>query len=209
MANKKKTCPETMKKYKAGTDIPAQSAFKPEYCDMLINMGKEGKSIAQFCSRIERGENAVRAWRKAYPVFEDAYQTFLIHSKAYWEALGNEYITTVKGFGGSGVQFDTALYKYITGGRFNHSHQKDIDLPALREGSLHDKLLVVLDAASKGDITPNQATALTSIIRDGIDIEIHSEMKQQMIELKKRVDDLGQQKILPKVAEEPEYTINE
>lgn len=209
MANKQKTNPEGQKRYKPGTHIPVQSSYELKYCDKIVEAGKKGHSFTQFCASIEVSKRVVIDWRTKYPEFEAAYQDFVMHARAYWEKLGQEYVITVQEENGAGEKFDTSLYKFITGGRFGMSHQPDIDIPELETGTLDQKHRAAMRALARGQLTPNQASVISQMLKDAMDIDAHGDMKQRMEEIERRIAEMGGHKPMGKVAEEPEYEIAE
>jgi hypothetical protein len=190
---------------KPGTNIPARSDFELEYCEKLIEHGKKGHSLAEFCEDIGICEQTARRWRK-HPEFMEAYQKFITFSKAWWNQQAQCHLTTYVDAKEGGTKFDTNLFKFVTGGRFGMSHQPDIDLPGLESGTLDAKHRVALRALARGQITPNQAATISQMLKDAIDIEAHGEMKERMEIIEKRLAEMGMQKQITKVAEEPEYT---
>jgi hypothetical protein len=59
--------------------------FKPEMCDELIEMGKNGASQKMMFSSIGVSKGVAEDWKKKYPEFADALDMAVVHSQAYWE----------------------------------------------------------------------------------------------------------------------------
>jgi hypothetical protein len=209
MANKRITNPDSQKRFKEGTNIPSQSGYKLEFCEMLIEHGKQGHSFAEFCSAISKSERAAYCWRAKYPEFHAAYEEFMAHSKAWWNQQAQLHLTTYFDSKEGGTRFDTNLFKFITGGRFNMSHQTSIDLPGIESGSLDKRHRAALKALARGEITPNQAATISAMLKDAIDIETFATLEGKLEEIQKKVDNLGQMKMTPRIAEEPEFEVND
>ena len=59
--------------------------FKPEMCDTLIEMGKQGASQKMMWSELGISKDVADNWKKKYPEFADALGVALVHSQAFWE----------------------------------------------------------------------------------------------------------------------------
>lgn len=190
---------------KPGTNIPARSSFELKYCDVLIEHGKKGHSFAEFCAEVGVSEITGRSWRK-HAEFMEAYNQFIAYSKAWWNQQAQAHLTTYVDAKEGGTKFDTNLFKFITGGRFGMSHQPDIDLPELETGSFDKKHRAALRALARGQITPNQASVISQMLKDAIEIEMHTTMSNRLDEVEKRLEGNTAPKLASKVADEPEYT---
>jgi len=75
------------------------TVYKPEYCQMLIEHGKQGFTFRSFCSEIGIHWDTGYAWIKKYPEFSDAKKLCTSHSYAKWEKIGMKAaVGQVKGF---------------------------------------------------------------------------------------------------------------
>lgn len=61
--------------------------FKPEMCERIIELGKEGASQKMMFANIGINKNTADAWKKNHPEFADALDTAVTHSQAYWEKM--------------------------------------------------------------------------------------------------------------------------
>ncbi len=59
--------------------------FKPEMCETLVEMGKQGASQKMMWSELGISKDVAENWKKKYPEFADALGVALVHSQAYWE----------------------------------------------------------------------------------------------------------------------------
>ena len=61
------------KQQRKQVDYESQSKYKPEYCQMLIDWAKEGRSTQSFAGKIEVGLRTVYRWKNKYPEFSEAW----------------------------------------------------------------------------------------------------------------------------------------
>ena len=69
-------------------DVGRPSKYKPEYCQMVINWGKQGKSKAWMCGTLEVTRQTFENWAKEYPEFLDAMDIAMTTSQVWWEDTG-------------------------------------------------------------------------------------------------------------------------
>lgn len=63
----------------------AKYEFKPDMCDRMIEMGKQGASQKMMWSELGISKDVAENWKKKYPEFADALGVALVHSQAFWE----------------------------------------------------------------------------------------------------------------------------
>lgn len=59
--------------------------FKPEMCDQLIELGKQGASQKMMFASIGISSGAAQTFKKNHPEFAEALDMAITHSQAYWE----------------------------------------------------------------------------------------------------------------------------
>jgi hypothetical protein len=59
--------------------------FKPEMCETLIEMGKQGASQKMMWSELSISKDVAENWKKKHPEFAEALGVALVHSQAFWE----------------------------------------------------------------------------------------------------------------------------
>jgi len=78
------------------------SLFKPEYCDTVIELGKQGYSKARMAAHFDVAKQTIDQWAKDYPDFSDALTRARTLCQAHWEH---------RGYGGlENKNFNTPLY---------------------------------------------------------------------------------------------------
>ena len=73
--------------------------YRPEYCERVIEMGRDGFSVAQMASQLNTSKQTLLRWVDANPEFRDAMEIARSHSQAWWEAMGQANIVMPKDSG--------------------------------------------------------------------------------------------------------------
>ncbi len=61
------------------------SAYCPEFCDQVIQLGREGKSKAQIAAALDVARQTLDNWADGHPEFLDALTRARDYSQAWWE----------------------------------------------------------------------------------------------------------------------------
>ena len=59
--------------------------FKPEMCDRMIELGKEGASQKMMWAELGISKKTAEEYKKKHEEFADALDLALVHSQAFWE----------------------------------------------------------------------------------------------------------------------------
>ena len=81
-------CPETPKR-KRRPGRP--SSYRPEYCDVGIDAGKEGWSLTATAAKIGVHRATLLDWGTAHPEFGDALKVHRAHRAHWWEERGEAW----------------------------------------------------------------------------------------------------------------------
>jgi hypothetical protein len=76
------------------------SEYQPEYCEKVIEAGKQGKSVAWMASELDVNKDTIYEWAKVHPEFSDALTRARAHAQRWWEDQGQTGMWA-PGFGGS------------------------------------------------------------------------------------------------------------
>lgn len=66
--------------------------YRPEMCEKVIEWGRQGKSRAWMCSRLEIGTSTLAVWEAEHQDFREALERARYHAQAHWEDLGHDNI---------------------------------------------------------------------------------------------------------------------
>jgi hypothetical protein len=64
------------------------SLYRPEYCEAVIELGKEGRSIAGMAAHFDVGRNTIDEWAAVHPEFSEALTRAKVHAQSWWEQQG-------------------------------------------------------------------------------------------------------------------------
>lgn len=90
------------------------SSYKPEYCQRVMEMGKEGLSIAQMAARLEVAKATLWDWAQSHPEFSVALADARTFAQSWWENAGQTGIFAEK--------FNAQAWKFIVANRFKEEY---------------------------------------------------------------------------------------
>lgn len=68
--------------------------YKPEYCSQIIELGKEGKSIAQMASFFDVDKASIFRWAEDNEDFRTALARAKAHSQTWWEDKAQAHLSS-------------------------------------------------------------------------------------------------------------------
>lgn len=71
------------------------SLYKPEHCDLAIEAGKNGKSLAWIAAEIGVTKYSIFNWIERYPEFAEAMALAKVHAQRWWEDAGQNNLATM------------------------------------------------------------------------------------------------------------------
>lgn len=94
--------------------------FKPEMCQRIIEMGKEGASQKMMFADIGINKGVADTWKKNHPEFADALDSAVTNAQAYWE---REILANVNNKG-----FNSRLAEIALRGQFQADYRETRDI---------------------------------------------------------------------------------
>lgn len=86
------------------------TVYLPEMCDLVEEMGREGRSKAEMAAALNVTRETLYAWARTRPDFSDALARAEEFSLAWWEEQGRKGLSI--------PAFNAGLYAKAMGGRF-------------------------------------------------------------------------------------------
>ncbi len=74
----------------AGYVFGRPTAYRPEFCEMVIEWGKLGKSKTWMAAELDVSKQTFYDWEKAHPDFLDATTRAMAHCQRWWEDAGQD-----------------------------------------------------------------------------------------------------------------------
>ena len=90
------------------------SLYKPEYCDLVKSLGKEGKSVVQMANACGVTKQSMYEWEKEHEDFSYAFSLARQYSQEWWESTGQENLVEM----GDGKKINAGLYAKSMAARF-------------------------------------------------------------------------------------------
>lgn len=84
--------------------------YLAEYCDQVIELGRQGKSLVQIASEFEVTKKTLAYWCEQNPDFLAAMDLARDHAQAHWEELGYD--------GMKGKSIDASIWSRSMAARF-------------------------------------------------------------------------------------------
>lgn len=98
------------------------SKYRPEYCDRVIELGKEGCSVVEMAADIGVARNTLETeWPSAHPDFLEAMTQARQLSQAWWERQGRVNLMVPPGVG----TFQASVWSRSMAARFPHDWREN------------------------------------------------------------------------------------
>ena len=185
-------------------DNPWGSKYSESMCLEIINMYSQGMTRAQFCAKHTISDDTFNKWRKVHKLFDAA--CFAAHNKAraYFHALRDSHLINE-------IDLDTksmtglnhALFNRMYNTRFNIPDKRAVRVKGLGKSKDEKAMLkCLMSAVDAGELTPDEAQKLASIIDVSLKVKDKIELEQRITAIENAnqigVEDEG-------FKEEPEY----
>jgi hypothetical protein len=88
--------------------------YKQEYCQQVIEYGKQGKSLTWMASELGVTKKTIHNWMEAFPEFLHAMEESRAHSQRWWEDAGQVNMLLAQGAG----SFNASVWSRSMAARF-------------------------------------------------------------------------------------------
>lgn len=121
------------------------SDYKPEYCDLVIEHMKKGKSIRSFCALVQAVPHTVYKWMDDFPEFMHAVKIGKSEAFRWWEDQGisglyNTSFTAPDGTKGSN-SINSRIYELFMNNMFDWSMKREIKNEVKAEHSVSESTM--------------------------------------------------------------------
>ena len=93
--------------------------YRPEYCERVVEMGKEGRSMCQMASRLDVARATLIEWGEVHTEFSTALQRARSDAQDWWESRGQEALGADK--------FQSSVWKTSMQARFREDYTERKD----------------------------------------------------------------------------------
>lgn len=183
---------------------PWGSKYSESMCLEIIEMYSRGMTRAQFCARHTISDDTFNKWRRVHKLFDAA--CFAAHNKAraYFDALRDSHLINE-------IDLDTksmtglnhALFNRMYNARFNIPDKRTVRVKGLGKAKDEKAMLkCLMEAVDSGELTPDEAQKLASIIDVSLKVKDKVELEERVTAIEQArnvgVDDAD-------FKEEPDY----
>jgi len=109
------------------------SKYDPAYCEVVIALSREGKSLAQMCSHFDISRTTIDNWAVEFPEFLEALSRAKAHAQAWWEDQGSKGMVSDK--------FNAAVWRTTVQARFrdDYTERRDIEISGPNGGPIETR----------------------------------------------------------------------
>lgn len=95
--------------------------YDASYCDEVVELGRQGKSIAQMCAHFDISRQTIDNWAEANPEFLEALNRAKVHMQAKLEEMGFSGLTS--------KEFNAPVWKKTMEARFrgDYTERKELN----------------------------------------------------------------------------------
>lgn len=97
------------------------SKYDPAFCDLVIELGEQGKSLAQMASRIGVLRETMMEWAKVHPEFSDSIKIAMQLAQSWWEEQGQIGL-------GMGKDFNATAFIFQMKNRFRADYTEKVEV---------------------------------------------------------------------------------
>jgi len=150
-------------------------------------MFSEGKTRSQFCARHTISNNTFEAWRKKHKLFDAACIAAHEKARAYFDKLRDDHlINEIDLDSKSMTGLNHALFNRMYNTRFNIPDKRTVKVKGLgKSKNERDMLKALTKAIDEGELTPDEAQKLASLIDVSLKIKNTQELEDRLTVLEK------------------------
>ena len=119
--------------------------YDESFCDLVIELGKEGKSVAQMAAACDVSKQTLLLWAQVHPEFSDALTRAKTYSQCWWENIGQANLIS-----SPGAVLNSGVYSRSMAARFpdDWRENKGVELTGAGGGPVQVMTLEFVDAGT-------------------------------------------------------------
>lgn len=154
-------------------DNPWGSKYSESMCLDIIQMFGRGETRSNFCAKHAIGNNTFERWRKRHKLFDRACEVAHECARSYFDKLRDSHLINE-------IDLDTksmtglnhALFNRMYNTRFNIPDKRAVRVNGLGKAKTEkDMLKAIMKAVDEGELTPDEAQKLASLIDLSIKVD--------------------------------------
>jgi transposase-like protein len=115
---------------------PFLSKYKPEYCEKILELAEDGKSIIQICVELGIHKDTYHQWVKDHSDFAKAAIEAKHISQRWWEQIGQECASGAR-------KGDSKIWSMMMKNKFGYRDNPDMD--KVIDKTVETKLSALID----------------------------------------------------------------
>jgi hypothetical protein len=132
------------------------SLYKPEYCQKVIDLGKQGFSPAEIAADLDVDRVTLRDWAGKYEEFSTALTRAKNFEQSWWEKRGRESLDA--------KNFQSSVWSKSMTARFKEDYTERRELTGANGGAIQ----VETKALSVDDFDPDDLASLEFLVQKAI-----------------------------------------
>ena len=168
-------------------DNPWGSKYSHSMCLEIIQMFAQGKTRSQFCALHTISNNTFEAWRKKYKLFDRACEAAHDAARAYYDAMRDRHLINEIDLDSKTMTgINHAIFNRMYNTRFNIPDKRLVRVKGLGKAKTErDMLRALTKAIDEGELTPDEAQKLASLIDVSLKIKGTQELEDRLNALEK------------------------
>lgn len=159
-----------------------ESKYKPELCDILIQMLSEGDSRARFCDKQDISYKTFDLWLAKYPEFQAAYEIGIPKAEYWWEKISKKHLT----YNTDSDRLDHIVWSMNMRNRFGWTEHRKVKVEGVADSAdfnaQYQKIIAMLAAK---ELTVAEAQQLAKVIETGVNVYKTTELEKRVTEIEK------------------------
>jgi hypothetical protein len=151
--------------------------YKKEYCKLLIDLFKKGKSVCHFCAKLEIGRQTFYDWLETQKEFAEAYDRAKEANEAWFTDLG------VSGASGEIDGFNQTAWSILMRNKHNYTEHRKIKIDFTNCKTATEMQKALNEQSAKCKLTAAELKNLSEYINNCMKIEENTELRKRIEEL--------------------------
>lgn len=163
-------------------DNPWGSKYSETMCLEIVQMFSEGKTRAMFCAKHTICNETFEKWRKRHPLFNRACDVAHDKARAYFDKMRDEHLLSEIDLENKSMTgINHAVFNRMYNARFNIPDKRAVRVKGLGKAKDEKAMLkALMNAVDSGELTPDEAQKLASIIDVSLKIKEKVELEARL-----------------------------
>ena len=168
-------------------DNPWGSKYSESMCLEIIQMFSEGKTRSMFCAKHTICNDTFEKWRKRHPLFNRSCDIAHDKARAYFDKMRDEHLLSEIDLENKSMTgINHAVFNRMYNARFNIADKRAVKVKGLGKAKTErDMLKALTKAIDEGELTPDEAQKLASLIDVSLKIKSTQELEDRLTILEK------------------------